>query len=78
MRTCYETQIAGFPVKIEQSENRHGRFTVTYGEQVKPDLSYVEAAREFGLCVFHALVCDGSLNNEGGIINHGRSYPHSV
>lgn len=65
MRTCYETEIAGFPVKIEQSGNRHGRFTVTYGKQVRSGLSYAEAAREFGLCVFHALACDGALNNEG-------------
>lgn len=61
MRTCYEAKIAGFPVKIEQSDNR---FTVTYGKQVRRGLSYVDAAREFGLCVFHALACDGALNNE--------------
>lgn len=39
------------------------RFTVSYGLQVKPGLNYVEAAHEFGECVFHALACNGVLDN---------------
>jgi hypothetical protein len=39
------------------------RFTVQYGLQVKKGLNYGQAAREFGECVFHALACDGLLDN---------------
>ena len=62
MRTCYETSVAGFPVKIEQDE-RGGRFAVTYGQQVTRGLSYAEAASEFGHCVFHGLACGGLIDN---------------
>jgi hypothetical protein len=39
------------------------RFTVSYGLQVKTGLNYEHAAREFGECVFHALACDGLIDN---------------
>jgi len=48
-------------VKVEQTGI--DRFTVTYGLQVRKGLSYCDAAREFGECVFHALACDGKLDN---------------
>ena len=51
-----------YPVSLEQSTS--GRFTVRYGLQVKRGLDYSDAAKEFGLCVFHALACSGELDNE--------------
>lgn len=65
MRTIRTEKAAGFELKIEQREDRRGRFRITYGAQVRDDLSYVEAAHEYGECLFHALACDGVLNNEG-------------
>lgn len=48
-----------FGVSLHQETKK--RFRVTYGAQVEGGLTYEEAAREFGLCVFHALACDGLL-----------------
>lgn len=62
MNTCIELKDLPFPVKVEQ--NARGRFRVTYGQQVKRDLGYEAAAKEFGLCVFHALACAGKIEPE--------------
>ena len=61
MKTAIDLNNLAFPMKVEQ----HGPedFRVTYGKQVKDHLTYEEAAEEFGLCVFHALACDGKLDN---------------
>lgn len=48
-------------VKVEQTGV--DRFTVTYGLQIRRGLNYTQAAHEFGECVFHALACDGLLDN---------------
>lgn len=53
----------GFPVRLYQSET--GKFSVLYGSEMHDDLSYEDAAREFGLCLFHALACVGRINNGG-------------
>lgn len=60
-QTCIELKDLAFPVKVEQT----GRdsFTVTYGLKIKKGLNYARAAAEFGECVFHALACDGALDN---------------
>lgn len=63
-RTCLNLSDLAFPISIEQ-RGENGLFRVTYGLQVKRDLTYAEAAREFGYCVFHALACDGKLGNDG-------------
>lgn len=63
MRTCLSLTDIAFPIKLEQAAN--GRFRVTYGLQVKAGLGYVDAAKELGECLFHALACDGNLDNEG-------------
>jgi len=60
--TCITLTDLAFPVTVVQTAKN--RFTVTYGKQVKAGLSYSAAAREFGLCVFHALACDSQLDNE--------------
>ena len=54
-----------FELKLEQSESKRGLFRVTYGKQVSKNLIYSEAAKKYGECLFHALACDGLLNNEG-------------
>lgn len=58
---CLALPNLAFPVKVEQHANK--LFRVTYGAQVKDNLTYEQAAREFGYCVFHALACDGKLDN---------------
>ena len=65
MKPVFETNLAGFPIKVEQREDKYGRFKVTYGKQVRDGLCYSEAARELGLNIFHALACEGKLDNEG-------------
>ena len=50
------------PFGIELRQKRRKNFSVKYGEQIKENLSYVEAATEFGLCLMHALNCDGKLD----------------
>lgn len=66
MKVCYRALIGtGFPVKVSQHEDAKKLFRVTYDQQVKDNLTYTEAAHEFGECVFHALACEGELDNEG-------------
>lgn len=62
LRQCILLNLA-FDVEVKQGAN--GRFSVRYGKQLKEDLDYDEAAKEFGYCVFHALACDGKLDNGG-------------
>lgn len=64
MKTCINLPDLPFGVRVEQRAN--GLFRVTYGKQVRDNLTYAAAAHEFGECVFHALACDDKLNNEGG------------
>lgn len=54
---------AGAASGVKVTQTGIDRFTVTYGLQVKKGLNYEQAAREFGYCVFHALACDGMLDN---------------
>lgn len=64
-RICAEySEGLAFTVRIEQ-RGENGRFRITYGLQVKDGLTYADAAREFGECVFHALACEGRLGNQG-------------
>lgn len=65
MRTILKVEDLPFPIKVEQREDKQKRFKVTYGKEVRDGLSYVDAAKAFGLCYFHALACEGTLNNEG-------------
>lgn len=58
--SCIKLDLA-FPVEVTQQGNNS--FTVVYGKQVKTGLSYVQAAHQFGQCVFHALACAGKLEN---------------
>jgi len=58
---CIELTDVAFGVKLEQTGV--DLFTVHYGKQVKSGLTYAVAAREFGVCIMHALACDGKLDN---------------
>lgn len=66
MKTCFETTIAGLPIRLEQSEARslNNPFRVTYGEQVSSLLPYGEAAKELGESIMHAVAIEGKLDNE--------------
>lgn len=39
------------------------RFSVTYDSQVSADLSYADAAAEFGSCIMHYESCRGVVDN---------------
>lgn len=49
---------------ITVHQTRMNQFTVTYGQQVKKGLNYEQAAHELGECMFHALCCDGMIEQE--------------
>lgn len=63
MKTCFETEIAGLNIRLEQKKNL--RFNVRYGAQNFSDKTYREAALELGQCIMHALACEDKLDNEG-------------
>ena len=52
--SIHETTIAGYKISILRSKTGK-RFAVVYGKQQFGNLSYAQAAQEFGLCVMHAL-----------------------
>lgn len=60
-KTCLELDALAFPVKLMQQGR--DRFTILYGLMSKTDLDYEEAGRELGLCIMHALSCEGKLDN---------------
>lgn len=45
---------------VQQGRNR---FAVIYGLQLRADLTYSQAATEYGSSVMHALACRGLLDN---------------
>lgn len=60
MKLLVETKIPGsHEVRLYQ----HGvnKFSVGYGQHVNMDLDRVQAAREYGNCIMHALSCAGLL-----------------
>ena len=58
---CFELPHVAFPIVL--SQQRHNRFTVIYGKQVKEKLTYSPAALELGACIMHAMSCDGKLDS---------------
>lgn len=58
-KAIHTEEIAGFKIEIFQTSR--SKFTVIYGKQVKTNLTYDEAASEFGQCVLHALACEGKI-----------------
>jgi len=48
---------------VALTQQGRSNFTVIYGKQVKSRLTYAQAAREYGECIFHALACANNLDN---------------
>ena len=61
MQTCYTATIAGFDITLKQQSN--GKFRVTYGKQETGCDDYETAAKELGLCIMHALACEGMIKS---------------
>ncbi len=49
---------------LELSRTGRNRYTVQYGKQVKAGLDYLQAASELGVCLMHALACEGKVDSE--------------
>lgn len=62
MRTVFETELSGFPIKLEQQGSGYGDFSVTYGEQEWHGLPYRDAARKLGEAMMHGMACEGRLD----------------
>jgi len=60
MKTCFETMLADFPIRLEQRAD--GTFSVTYGAQKKDRLCYETASVELGSAIMHAAACEGRLD----------------
>lgn len=60
MITCFQITLSGFPIILERSEK--GKYWVNYGKEEIGCDTYEEAARQLGLCIMHALQCDGKLD----------------
>jgi roadblock/LC7 domain-containing protein len=59
-KVVYTQEIAGYTIQLRKRSANS--FTVVYGKQVKPLLSYADAAKELGQCIMHALACEGRLD----------------
>jgi hypothetical protein len=65
MAVVFETEIAGFPVKLHHDRAVRAPYAVTYGQQYNCSLDYPQAALELGRCIMHALQCEGKLDRNG-------------
>lgn len=52
-------------IQVDQSDGRGKLFTVTYGLQRKEGLTYAQAAKELGECIFHLEACNGKIDGTG-------------
>lgn len=52
-------------IELRQSEDKHGRFILTYGCEVTPGLTYARACSALGQALLHHLSCESIVNNEG-------------
>lgn len=59
-KIVYEVKLAGYNIQLRKRSANN--FTVVYGAQVKPSLTYYEATHELGACIMHALACEGRLD----------------
>ena len=62
---AFETELAGFPIRLEQGVGGGKRFRVTYGQQIDSGLSYGNACKKLGEAILHALACEGKIENDG-------------
>ena len=51
------------PFGIRLIQSGLDRFSVVYGAQCRDNLTYADAAHELGGCIFHALACEGAIDN---------------
>lgn len=49
----------GYVIQLHQVSKT--RYLVSYGQQVKTNLTWQEAATELGNCIFHQLECNGKI-----------------
>ena len=57
MADIHETKIEGqYPVTLKKIGKG---FVVVYGHQISKQLTYAQAAQQYGECVLHALTCAG-------------------
>ena len=62
MTTVFKTEIAGYEITLMQDNK--GTYLVQYGYQRYVTENYSAAAKELGLCIMHALTCDGKIVSE--------------
>jgi hypothetical protein len=55
--------VTDVPFGVELYQQGVDCFAVLYGHQIKTNLTYAAAAREYGECIMHALACAGQLDN---------------
>lgn len=48
---------------VELRQKGVDRFTVCYGVEIKPELSYARATQALGQALMHALACDSKIDN---------------
>lgn len=62
IRTCFEHTIASnWVIKLEQRGKDN--FRVSYGADVKDNLTHNAAALQLGAVIMHALACEDKLDN---------------
>lgn len=61
--SCFEVNRS--MIVVEQSGAKKGLFRVSYGLQVRDNLTYAQCAKELGECILHDLSCEGIVNNAG-------------
>ena len=60
-KTLFKSKIEGqHEIKVQRTSTL--RFRVIYGEQIKENLYYDEAAKELGLCIMHRAGCEGFID----------------
>lgn len=55
----------GSLIEVLQNQDKEGAFQVNYGLEGLGNLTYSQAAKRLGECIFHYLACESVLNNEG-------------
>lgn len=49
---------------VELFQTSANKYMVLYGADQRPGLTWLQAAHEFGECVFHSLQCAGKIDRE--------------
>ena len=52
-------------IQLRQSDDKQGRFILTYGCEKTPGLNYLQACKKLGEAILHHLACESIVNNEG-------------